>query len=156
MTQPPATPPLTWLRAFEAAARLGAPLFAKQGRGVTLTAEGNNISVRSNKRSSCCAVRCSKPPTNHPLRQRRLCWLPVARARAGRTRTDHGGGCRVDRPWFAARRVQMIAALTTRIDERAYLVYGPHNEHKRDIARLHEWLKAVRSSLAARSNESAR
>jgi hypothetical protein len=35
----------------------------------------------------------------------------------------------------------MIGALTTRIDERAYLVYGLHNEHNRDIPRLHEWLQ---------------
>jgi LysR family glycine cleavage system transcriptional activator len=47
------------------------------------------------------------------------------------------------RPWFAARRVRMIESLTTRIDQRAYLVYGLHNEHNRDIARLHGWLKAT-------------
>ncbi len=47
------------------------------------------------------------------------------------------------KPWLAARRVQMIGALTTRIDERAYLVYGLHNEHNRDIPRLHEWLQSA-------------
>ena len=47
------------------------------------------------------------------------------------------------RPWLAARRVQTVGALTTRIEERAYLVYGLHNEHNRDIPRLHAWLKAA-------------
>lgn len=37
----------------------------------------------------------------------------------------------------------MIGALTTRIEERAYLVYGLHNELNRDIPRLHEWLTAA-------------
>lgn len=47
------------------------------------------------------------------------------------------------RPWLAARRVRMIAELSTRIDERAYLVYGLHNERNRDIPRLHAWLKTA-------------
>lgn len=47
------------------------------------------------------------------------------------------------RPWSAARRVQMIGALTTRIDERAYLVYGLHNERNRNVPLLHEWLRAT-------------
>jgi hypothetical protein len=47
------------------------------------------------------------------------------------------------RPWLAARRVQMLGALTTRIDQRAYVVYGLHNERNRDIPRLHQWLEAA-------------
>ena len=47
------------------------------------------------------------------------------------------------RPWLTAQRVQMIASLKTSIKQRAYLVYGLHNEHNRDIPRLHEWLKST-------------
>jgi len=292
MPQPSATPPLTWLRAFEAAARLGslkdaaqelsvtpstishhvrdlearlgAPLFTKQGRGVTLTAEGEQY-FRTLKQAfellrgtvlesadqprrlrigcfpflanevivprldelkgvlSCAAITLRNDvhldalldpaPANRldvliryghgdfagylsrELAQVELVPImaidaaPIEDAAAvfasplirvlgpfdgwkawadgqglsGRplhvaleTDSYHAAALAVERgagiclgvlpfmrPWFAAHRVQMIGSLSTRIDERTYLVYGLHNEHNRDIARLHEWLTAV-------------
>jgi LysR family glycine cleavage system transcriptional activator len=294
MSQPPATPPLTWLRAFEAAARLGslkdaaeelsvtpstishhvrdlearlgAPLFTKQGRGVALTAEGEHY-FRTLRQAFELLRGTVLESADQPRRLRIGCFpflanevivprldelkgvlsgaaitlrndvhldalldpspsnrldvlirygngdfpgylslelaqvelvpimaidaAPIERAQdmfaaplihvlgpfdgwkawadghglsarpshfALETDSYHAAAIAVERgsgvclgilpfmrPWFAARRVQMIASLTTRIDERAYLVYGLHNEHNRDIARLHEWLKAVLS-----------
>ncbi len=292
MTQPPTTPPLTWLRAFEAAARLGslkdaaeelsvtpstishhvrdlearlgAPLFAKQGRGVALTAEGEQyfrtlrqafellrgtvlepadqqrrlrigcfpflanevivprldelkralsgtaITLRNEVHLDALLdpqpanrldvlirygdgdfpgylslelapidlVPITAPGAYRVERAEDVLRLPIihvvgpfdgwkawadGHGLAGRptqvvleTDSYHAAALAVEqgagiclgilpfmRPWFAARRVQMIGALTTRIDERAYLVYGLHNEHNRDIPRLHEWLKAA-------------
>lgn len=292
MTQPPTTPPLTWLRAFEAAARLGSlkgaaeelsvtpstishhvrdlearlgvPLFTKQGRGVVLTAEGEQyfrtlrqafellrgtvlepaeagrrlrigcfpflanevivprldelkralsgtaITLRNDTRLDALLdpspanrldvlirygsgdfpgylslelarvelVPITAPDASPIERAEDLLASPVisvlgpfdgwkawadGQGLAGRptnvvleTDSYHAAALAVERgtgiclgilpfmrPWLAARRVQMIGSLTTRIDERAYLVYGLHNEHNRDIPRLHEWLKAT-------------
>jgi LysR family glycine cleavage system transcriptional activator len=292
MPQPPTTPPLTWLRAFEAAARLGslksaaeelsvtpstishhvrdlearlgAPLFTKHGRGVTLTAEGEQyfltlrqafellrgsvleaadrprrlrigcfpflanevivprldelkrvlsgtaITLRnethldalldpqpSNRLDVLIRYGTGDFPGYLSLELARVELVPITapgayrieraedvlslpiihvvgpfdgwkawadgQGLAGRpsqvaleTDSYHAAALAVERgagiclgilpfmrPWFAARRVQMIGSLTTRIDERAYLVYALHNEHNRDIPRLHEWLKAT-------------
>ena len=292
MTQSSTTPPLTWLRAFEAAARLGslkeaaeelsvtpstishhvrdlearlgAPLFAKQGRGVALTAEGEQYfrtlrqafellrgsTLESADRERRLRIGCfpflanevivprldelkralqgtaitlrndvhldalldplpsnrldvlirygsgdfpgylslelapvdlvpiTAPGAFHIERAEDVLALPIVHVAgpfdgwkawadhhglAGRptkvvleTDSYHAAALAVERgagiclgilpfmrPWFAARRVQMIGGLTTRIDQRAYLVYGLHNEHNRDIPRLHEWLQAV-------------
>jgi LysR family glycine cleavage system transcriptional activator len=292
VTQPPTTPPLTWLRAFEAAARLGslksaaeelsvtpstishhvrdlearlgAPLFTKQGRGIALTAEGEQYFrtlrqafellrgtvLESADQPPRLRIGCFPFLANEvivprldelkrvlsgstitlrsethldalldPQPSQRLDVLirygdgdfpgylslelaqvelvpitaidapPIERAAdvlssplirvlgpfdgwkawsdgqglSGRpsqvvleTDSYHAAALAVERgvgiclgilpfmrPWFAARRVQMIGALTTRVDQRAYLVYGLHNEHNRDIPRLHEWLKAT-------------
>jgi LysR family glycine cleavage system transcriptional activator len=292
MTRVPATPPLTWLRAFEAAARLGslkdaaeelsvtpstishhvrdlearlgAPLFTKQGRGVALTAEGEQYfrtlrqafellrgtAIESADRARRLRIGCfpflanevivprldelklalsgtsitlrndvhldallDPQPSNRldvlirygtgdfpgclslelapvdlaPIiapgahrieRAEDVLELPVIHVAGpfdgwkawadghglvGRptrvvleTDSYHAAALAVEqgagiclgilpfmRPWFAARRVQMIGALTTRIEQRAYLVYGLHNERNRDIPRLREWLKGV-------------
>jgi LysR family transcriptional regulator, glycine cleavage system transcriptional activator len=292
MTQQPTTPPLTWLRAFEAAARLGslkdaaeelsvtpstishhvrdlearlgAPLFTKQGRGVALTAEGEQyfrtlrhafellrgtvlepadqgrrlrigcfpflanevivprldelkralsgtaITLRNEvhldslldpqpanrldvlirygdgdfpgylslELAPVDLVPITAPGAYRVERAEDVLRLPIihvvgpfdgwkawadGHGLAGRpthvvleTDSYHAAALAVEqgagiclgilpfmRPWFAARRVQMLGGLTTRIDERAYLVYGLHNEHNRDIPGLHEWLKAA-------------
>jgi len=292
MTQPPTTPPLTWLRAFEAAARLGslksaaeelsvtpstishhvrdlearlgAPLFAKHGRGVVLTTEGERY-FRTLRQAFELLRGTVLEPADQPRRLRIGCFpflanevmvprldelkgvlsgstitlrnethldalldpspanrldvlirygtgdfpgylslelarvelvpitalgapriaraadvlsLPIisvlgpfdgwkvwadAQGLAGRpsqvvleTDSYHAAALAVERgagiclgilpfmrPWLAAQRVQMVSSLTTPIDERAYLVYGLHNEHNRDIPRLHEWLTAA-------------
>lgn len=291
MSRPPTTPPLTWLRAFEAAARLGslkgaaeelsvtpstishhvrdlearlgAPLFAKQGRGVTLTAEGEqyfrtlrqafellrgtaiepdrerrlrigcfpflanevivprldelkralsgtSITLRNDVHldalldpqpanrldvlirygtgdfPGCLSlelapidlVPITAPGVHHIERAADVLQLPIIHVAgpfdgwkawadgqqlAGRpsrvvleTDSYHAAALAVEqgagiclgilpfmRPWLAARRVQTIGALTTRIEQRAYLVYGLHNERNRDIPRLHAWLKSA-------------
>jgi LysR family glycine cleavage system transcriptional activator len=292
MTQPPTTPPLTWLRAFEAAARLGSlkgaaeelsvtpstishhvrdlevrlgvPLFTKQGRGVALTAEGEQYfrtlrqafellrgsAPESEDKPRRLRIGCfpflanevivprldelqrvladtaitlrndthldallDPQPTNRldvlvrygtgdfpgylSLELARLELVPITafsaptieraedvlasplirvlgpfdgwkvwadgQGLAGRpaqvaleTDSYHAAALAVERgtgiclgilpfmrPWLSARRVRMIGSFTTRINQRAYLVYGLHNEHNRDIPRLHEWLKAT-------------
>lgn len=58
------------------------------------------------------------------------------------------------KPWLAARRVQMIASLTTLIDERTYLVYGLHNETnwpRRRIVCACTYASRMRESASARA-----
>lgn len=139
MTQPLITPPLTWLRAFELL-RGSVLESAERPRRLRIGCfpflADEVIVPRLDE------IKRALPGTAITLRNETHLDALLDAQR------DRGAGICLGilpfmRPWLAACRVQMIGSLTTRIDERAYLVYGLHNEHNRDIPRLHEWLKAA-------------